>query len=109
MLAPFAPHVAEELYERLGHDGGLFESARWPRYDEAKTRALRAEIVVQVNGKVRGRLEVDVDADEAAIVAAAHAHENVARHLGETSREGRGPRIRKTIFVPGRLLNFVVG
>ena len=102
MLAPFAPHVAEELHQRLGHDGGLFESARWPGYDEAKTIAARVEMAVQVNGKVRGRLSVDAQADEAAIVAAARQNENVARYL-------HGAQLRKTILVPGRLINLVVG
>ena len=101
MLAPFAPHVAEELYKRLGHDGGLFESARWPSYDEAKTVAERVEMAVQVNGKVRGRLIVDAHADEAAIVAAAKQNENVARHLERA-------QLQRVIVVPGRLVNLVV-
>ena len=101
MLAPFAPHIAEELYQRLGHDDGLFVSARWPRYDAAKTVAASVEMAVQVNGKVRGRLTVDAQADEAAIVAAAKRNENVARYLD-------GARLRKTILVPGRLVNLVV-
>ena len=102
MLAPFAPHIAEELYERLGHRGGLFDTARWPAYDEAKTVAERVEMAVQVNGKLRGRLTVDAHAEEAAVVAAAKQHANVARHL-------KGRQLRKTIVVPGRLVNLVVG
>ena len=102
MVAPFAPHIAEELYERLGHRGGLFDTARWPCYDEAKTIAERVEMAVQVNGKVRGRLTVDAQADEAAIVQAAKQNVNVARYLA-------GVRLRKTIVVPGRLVNLVVG
>ena len=51
MLAPFAPHIAEELYSRLGHNAGLFDSARWPEYDEAKTLDSTLELAVQVNGK----------------------------------------------------------
>ena len=102
MLAPFAPHVAEELYERLGQRGGLFDTARWPAYDEAKTVAEQVEMAVQVNGKLRGRLTVDAHADEAAIVAAAKQNANVARYL-------EGAQLRKTIVVPGRLVNLVVG
>ena len=101
MLAPFAPHVAEELYERLGHDGGLFERARWPCYDEAKTVAERVEMAVQVNGKVRGRLIVDAQADEAAVVAAAKQNENVVRYLDSA-------QLQRVIVVPGRLVNLVV-
>ena len=101
MLAPFAPHVAEELYERLGHDGGLFESARWPSYDEAKTAAERVEMAIQVNGKVRGRLIVDAKADEATVIAAAKQNENVARHLERA-------QLQRVVVVPGRLVNLVV-
>ncbi len=101
MLAPFAPHVAEELYARLGHQGGLFETARWPAYDAAKTTAASVEIAVQINGKLRGNVIVAADADEPAMVAAAKANDNVARHL-------EGARLRKTIVIPGRLVNLVV-
>ena len=101
MLAPFAPHIAEELYERLGHAGGLFDSACWPRYDAAKTRRRVATIVVQVNGKLRGRVTMPADADEAALAAAARADENVARHIA-------GRSVRQVVTVPGRLVNLVV-
>ncbi|MDE0420263.1 MAG: leucine--tRNA ligase [Gammaproteobacteria bacterium] len=102
MLAPFAPHIAEELYSRLGHNDGLFDSARWPTYDEAKTVESTLELAVQVNGKVRGRVAVAADADEASVVAAAKANDNVARYLD-------GGALRKTIVVPGKLVNLVVG
>ena len=101
MLAPFAPHIAEELYERLGHAGGLFDSARWPRYDAAKTTRRDATIVVQVNGKVRARVVMPADADEADVAAAAQAEENVARHIA-------GKPLRQVVHVPGRLVNLVV-
>ena len=102
LLAPFAPHIAEELYEYLGHTAGLFDSARWPAFDVSKTVEDQVEIVVQVNGKVRGRVEVTDDADEDTVVAAATSAENVARHVGDKT-------IRKVIYVPGRMLNLVVG
>ena len=101
MLAPFAPHIAEELYDRLGHNGGLFDTAAWPTYDEAKLAESTVEIVVQVNGKVRGRVPVPAGADDDAHVGAARGNENVARHLADAS-------VRKTVVVPGRLVNFVV-
>ncbi|MEM9608332.1 MAG: leucine--tRNA ligase [Actinomycetota bacterium] len=100
MLAPLAPHTAEELWARLGHDASLTYAA----FPEADTSLLVEDLVelpVQVNGKVRGRVAVAVDADEATIVAAALADEAVARHL-----DGTEPR--KTIVVPGRMVNLVV-
>ena len=101
MLAPFAPHVAEELYQRLGHHGGLFDQARWPTYDAAKTVDATLTMVVQVNGKTRGRIEVAADADEAAVIAEARRQDNVARHLGDAT-------VRKSVVVKGRLVNLVV-
>jgi leucyl-tRNA synthetase len=100
MLAPFAPHFAEECWERLGHETSVFE-ARWPAYDAALTVEDRVEIAVQVNGKTRSRVTVDRGAGEAAVVAAAQADETTARFTG-----GREPR--KVIYVPNRLLNLVV-
>ena len=102
MTAPFAPHIAEELHSRLGFEGSLFDTARWPSFDEAKTVAQTVEIAVQVNGKLRARLTMDADAPEDAMVAAAKGNANVARHL-------QGVELRKTIVVPGRLVNLVAG
>ena len=101
MLGPFAPHIAEELYARLGNEGGLFDSGRWPECDEAKLADATTEIIVQVNGKVRGRVSVATDATEEAHVAAAKANGNVARFLADAA-------LRRTVVVPGRLVNFVV-
>ena len=66
LLAPFAPHIAEELYQRLGHNDGLFDTARWPTFDAAKAAEDSVEIAVQVNGKLRARLVVGVDAERSA-------------------------------------------
>ena len=101
MLAPFAPHIAEELYLRLGHNGGLFDTAHWPSHDPAKTIESTVVVAVQVNGKVRGRITVAADATEDAVVAAAKSNVNVARYLD-------GSVLRKTILVPGKLVNLVV-
>ncbi len=58
LVAPFAPHVAEELWERLGHEGSIFDGAHWPAYDEAKTVDDTVKVAVQVNGKLRGTVDV---------------------------------------------------
>ena len=102
MLAPFAPHIAEELYQRLGHEGGLFDTARWPEHDPAKIVESTLTLAVQVNGRVRGQIEIAADAEEASVVAAAKGNDNVARYL-------EGGELRKTIVVPGKLVNLVIG
>ena len=102
MVAPFCPHIAEELWLRLGHERSIFESAPWPAYDPDKARETRVEVAVQVNGKLRGTVLLEVDADASTAEAAARAEDNVARHL-------EGATVRRVIHVPNRLLNFVVG
>ncbi|MCL4846492.1 MAG: leucine--tRNA ligase [Acidobacteria bacterium] len=100
MLAPFAPHMAEELWERLGHDAGV-TSAGWPTFDEAVARAEEVEMAVQVNGKVRARLTVDADAPDAEIEAAALAHPSIQAHTA-------GKTLVRTVVVRGRLVGIVV-
>jgi leucyl-tRNA synthetase len=100
MLSPFAPHLAEELWARLGHQRSLALEA-WPEADPSLLVAETIKLAVQVNGKRRDEIEVPADADEAAIQAAALASQKVQRHVG-----GRQPR--KVIVVPGRLVNLVV-
>jgi leucyl-tRNA synthetase len=102
LVAPFAPHMAEELWERLGNTDSIFRSARWPGYDPAKAVADTVEFVVQVNGKLRARMPMPRGIAEAAARDAALADENVLKFLD-------GKQVRKTIFVPDRLLNLVVG
>ena len=100
MTAPFAPHFAEECWERLGHAASVFDSA-WPAHDAALTVSDDVTIVVQVNGKVRGNLIVARSADEAVVRRMAQQEDGVRRHLA-------GKTIRRTVYVPGRLVNFVV-
>ncbi|MBM3317760.1 MAG: leucine--tRNA ligase [Candidatus Eisenbacteria bacterium] len=100
LLAPFAPHEAEELWEMLGRGGCVFDGG-WPAYDPALTLLDEVEIAVQVLGKLRGTVRVARDAAQDAVRAAAVADEGVARHLEEKT-------IVKVIYVPNRLVNFVV-
>jgi leucyl-tRNA synthetase len=100
LIQPYAPHVAEELWEKLGHER-LWE-APWPVADEAQLERQTFELVVQVNGKVRDRFEVDVDLAEEEVVARAKASPRVQAHID-------GATVRKTIVVPRKLVNFVVG
>ncbi|MGB0544471.1 MAG: leucine--tRNA ligase [Longimicrobiales bacterium] len=102
MIAPFAPHMAEELWERFGYGGSIFDGGNWPQYDEAKAVESTIEVAIQVNGKLRATISVGVDALEADVVDAARAEENVARYIEEKEE-------RRVIYVPGRLVNFVVG
>jgi leucyl-tRNA synthetase len=99
MLAPQAPHIAEELWERMGGEGSVCLAA-WPEHDPAYLVVDEVEIAVQVTGKKRAVISVPVDAAEEDVVAIAKADENVARHL-------EGKTVRKVIYVPGRLLNIV--
>jgi leucyl-tRNA synthetase len=100
MVAPFAPHISEELWEALGHKASIF-TASWPGFDPALTVDETAVIVVQVNGKVRGRIEVPRNAPEDDVVRAALADAAVRAHID-------GKQIRRRVVVPGRLVNLVV-
>jgi len=100
MLAPIVPHISHRLADELGHERAPVE-ADWPAVDEAALVRDRVELVVQVNGKLRDRIELAADAGEDAIREQALAADNVARHL-----EGR--EVKKVIVVPGKLVNVVV-
>ncbi len=101
LLSPVAPHLCEELWGCMGHREHLATLA-WPGYDESALVQDEIELVVQVNGKVRGRLMVAADADQEAVRQFAMTHENVVRHL-------EGKSIKKLIVVPGKLVNVVAG
>lgn len=100
LLAPFAPHLAEELWEKLGHRESI-ACASWPTYDESKLRQSTVEVVIQVNGKVRSKLEVAMDTQEAELHRQALADANVRRHI-------EGKTIVKAIIVLNKLVNLVV-
>jgi leucyl-tRNA synthetase len=99
LVAPYAPHLAEECWEALGHDTSVFD-AGWPAHDPAQLVDDEVELVVQVNGKVRGKVRVPADVSQDGALAAARADAGVAKFLaGEP---------KKVVFVPKRLLNLVV-
>ncbi len=100
LLSPFAPHLAEEMYEALGCEG-LVSLAQWPVYDEAKTVDDTVDMPVQVNGKVKGVVTVAKAADKDSILAIARADEKVAAAI-------EGKTVIKEIVVPGKIVNIVV-
>ena len=100
MVSPLAPHIAEELWARLGHSGTItFEP--FPTFDESLLTDDTVEIPVQINGKVRARVDVPTDASKDDIEAIAVADERVASLID-------GKNVVKTIVVPGRMVNLVV-
>jgi leucyl-tRNA synthetase len=101
MLAPFAPHLGEELWERLGHHKSLARRP-WPQFDPTKLAESTIELPVQVNGKVRDRIIVDANADDQSVLATAQASEKLAPWIA-------GKTIHKKLYVPKKLVNFVVG
>jgi leucyl-tRNA synthetase len=101
LLAPIAPHVTHHLWRELGFGDDILSST-WPRVDESALVRDTLEYVVQVNGKVRGKVRVPMDADRAAVEAAALADETVRRFVGEAT-------VRKVVVVPGKLVNLVAG
>ncbi len=100
LLSPFAPHVAEELWERLGHAESI-AYADWPTFDEEKIKKDVVEMAVQVNGTVRATIAVGAEAGEEEVLATARADTNVQRYLDEGN-------VKREIYVPGRIVNFVV-
>lgn len=100
MTAPVAPHIAEELWKRLGHTGTV-TFVDFPTVDEKWLVDDEIELPVQINGKVRARVNVPADADQDTIIARALEEPNVAAHL-------EGKNLIKQIVVPGRMVNLVV-
>jgi leucyl-tRNA synthetase len=99
ILSPYAPHLAEELWSRMGCTESL-AVASWPSYDEAALQDDTVELAIQVMGKLRGTIEVDASATKDEVLQKARQQPNVARHL-------EGKTVIKEIVVPGRLVNFV--
>ena len=100
MLNPITPHICEELWEALGHSEPLY-AVSWPQADDSARVRQQVTLVVQVNGKVRARLDVEPGLDQEAALERALGMDNVKRHVEDRS-------VRKVIHVPDRLLNIVV-
>jgi leucyl-tRNA synthetase len=100
MLSPMTPHLSQHLWAALGKDG-LVVDATWPTVDESALVKSEIELMVQVNGKLRGKIEVAVDADKETILTTAKSDESVLKFI-------EGKAIVKEIVVPGRLVNLVV-
>ncbi len=100
VLAPFVPHICEELWEILGHSPGIF-SVPWPTYDESAIAADQVEMVIQINGKVRSKLVVPSEIDEDDLKARVMNDPKIIENLD-------GKKIVKTIVIPKKLVNLVV-
>ena len=100
LLAPFAPHITEELWQQTGHTESIHSTA-WPVFEEAMTQDITFTLVIQVNGKVRERVEVSADISEAEVRELVVNNDKVATFIGENT-------IQKVIYIPGRLVNIVV-
>ena len=102
LLCPFAPHVAEEVWENMNFSTDTFCcEQQWPAYDESKCKEDTIEIAVQVNGRVRGKITVDAGIQSADAIAAAKADEKISPFLANG-------KVIKEIYVPGKLVNLVV-
>jgi len=100
MLSCICPHIGEELWSILGHDNTIAYEP-WPVYDESKTADEEVELVVQINGKVRGKISVPVDLDKDAVLSAAKSDERIAAAID-------GKTVVKEIVVPNKIVNIVV-
>ena len=101
LLNPFAPHVTEEIWSTCNLGDGMVVDQPWPEYDESKCKANEIEIAVQVNGKIKTKLMIPAEAEQAEVIALAKAEENVKKSV-------EGMNIIKEIYVKGRLVNIVV-
>ncbi len=102
LLCPFAPHICEEIWEQHGFDG-LCSLTQWPAYDPKKTVDAEIDMAIQVNGKFRGTMRIAADADKDTAIAAAMETDIVKRQM-----ENLGGEVRKTIVVPGKLINLII-
>jgi leucyl-tRNA synthetase len=100
LVSPFAPHMAEECWSKMGHSKTLAYHP-WPQYEEQYCVETMATIAVQVNGKVRGKIEVEIDLEQEAVLGVARENQNVLKFIENKA-------LKKVIYVPGRILNILV-
>ena len=100
LLAPFAPHIAEELWSRTGHTASIFKT-NWPLYKEEFIKDETITVVVQINGKARGEVNIARDADQSFVLSEARSNERVAKFLA-------GKEVKREVYVKGKIVNFVV-
>ena len=100
LLSPFAPHISEELWKNTGNDSSVF-STSWPDYDESKLVKNSINIAIQVNGKLRGTIKVDLNKPEEEILKLSKENSNVKSFLDNKE-------IIREIYIPGKLVNFVI-
>ena len=100
MLAPFAPHISSELWQQLGNDN-FIEKSGWPKWNDEFLKTDEIQIIIQVNGKLRGKIKVSTDSGKDEILAIARAEDNVSKFLQDKE-------VLKEIFVPNKLINFVI-
>jgi leucyl-tRNA synthetase len=100
-LAPFAPHAAEELWEKIGEKSVLSYTA-WPKFDPTHVKDDTVTLAIQVMGKTRGTVEVEPGANQETV-------EKLAREIASVKQQLEGKSVKKVIFVPNKILNFVVG
>ncbi|MDD5438063.1 MAG: class I tRNA ligase family protein [Patescibacteria group bacterium] len=100
MIAPFAPHLAEELWHQLGNENSIHLEA-WPEYDETKLVVESVTVAIQVNGKLRGEVKVKIDSDQATVQPAAEQEPSVKKYLD-------GQKVKKVIYVKNKIINFIV-
>ena len=100
MLVPFAPHISSELWQKLGNDD-FIEKSGWPKWNEELLKTDKIQVIVQVNGKLRGKIKVSANSEKDEILAIARAEDNVSKFLQDKE-------ILKEIFIPNKLINYVV-
>ena len=100
LLSPFAPHLAEELWQKIGNSKSIFLK-KWPKYDSKLIKEEMITLVIQVNGKVRDKIEVEANISEERVKELAISREKIRKWL-------KGKKVKKIIFVSGKLINIVV-